>query len=65
MTIGQKAQSFTLTSDHLVAGALRTRLEYRYDSTDDPFFPSDSGKIRKKSQSAFIVGLVYSFGGKI
>jgi hypothetical protein len=64
MTIGGKAQSFTLTSDHLVAGALKTRLEYRYDSTDDPFFPSDSGKL-KKSQSAFLIGLVYSFGGKI
>jgi hypothetical protein len=64
MLIGQKAQSFTVTSDHLVAGGLKTRLEFRLDSADDPFFPNDDGGL-KKSQSAFGIGLVYSFGGKI
>jgi len=64
MTIGQKAQSFTLTSDHVVAGGLKTRLEFRLDQTDDPFFPDDKGKL-EKSQTAFLIGLVYSFGGKI
>jgi hypothetical protein len=64
MTIGQKAQTITLTSDHLVAGALKLRLEYRADLTDDPFFVKSDGTL-KKSQSAAIVGLVYGFGGKI
>jgi hypothetical protein len=64
MLIGQKAQSFTVTSDHVVAGGLKTRLEFRLDSADDPFFPNDDDGL-KKSQSAFGIGLVYSFGGKI
>jgi hypothetical protein len=64
MTIGQKAQTLTLTSDHLIAGGLKMRLEYRLDMTDDPFFEDSDGDL-KDSQSAVIVGLVYSFGGKI
>jgi hypothetical protein len=64
MTIGQKARTLTITSDHLIAGALRMRLEYRGDFTDDPFFTDDHGKL-KDSQHAVVVGLVYVFAGKI
>jgi Putative beta-barrel porin-2, OmpL-like. bbp2 len=64
MTIGQKAKTLTLTSDHLVAGGLKVRLEYRGDFTDSPFFANEHGD-SKKSQSAFIIGLVYDFAGKI
>jgi hypothetical protein len=64
MLIGDKAQTITLTSDHLIAGGLRLRLEYRGDFTDSPFFTDDDGDT-KDSQHAVIVGLVYSFGGKI
>jgi hypothetical protein len=64
MTIGQKAQTLTLTSDHLIAGALKLRLEYRGDFTQDPFFTDDTGKL-KDSQHAILVGVVYTFGGKI
>jgi hypothetical protein len=64
MRIGQKAQTLTLTSDHLVAGALKLRLEYRGDFTQDPFFTDENGKL-KDSQHAVLVGLVYTFGGKI
>jgi hypothetical protein len=64
MTIGQKAQSLTITSDHLVAGGLRLRLEYRGDFTRDPFFADDEGGT-KDSQHAVLAGLVYAFGGKI
>ena len=39
MTIGAKGQSLTLTSDHLVAGGLRARLEYRTDLADQAVFP--------------------------
>jgi hypothetical protein len=64
MTIGTKAQSVTVTSDHLLAGSLRARLEYRTDFADQPIFPKDDGSFRK-SQTSFTVGLVYSFSGKI
>ena len=64
MTIGQKAQTFTVTSDHVVADALRVRFEYRVDLTDDPYFPKDDGSLTD-SQSTLTVGVVYGFGGKI
>ena len=64
MTIGQRAQTMTLTSDHLIAGGLELRLEYRGDFTDEPFFPDDRGA-RKDSQHAVLVGLVCAFGGRI
>jgi hypothetical protein len=64
MLIGQKARTLTLTSDHLVAGSLKLRLEYRGDFTDSPFFADEDGG-SKTSQHAVVVGLVYAFGGKI
>jgi hypothetical protein len=64
MTFGQKAQTVTLTSDHLVAGGLKLRLEYRGDFTEEPFFVDDAGG-EKDSQHAVLVGVVYAFGGKI
>ena len=64
MLIGQKAQTFTVTSDHVVAGGLKTRLEFRLDKTKDPYFLDDDGDA-KKSQPTFGIGVVYSFGGKI
>ena len=64
MTIGSKAQSLTLTSDHLIAGALKARLEYRLDLTDGDYFTKSDGTTTD-SQSTVTVGLVYSFDGKI
>ena len=64
MTFGQKAQTFTLTSDHLIAGSLKARIEYRLDKTDDDFFVDRDGDL-KNNQSTITVGLVYVFGSKI
>jgi hypothetical protein len=64
MTFNTKAQSLTVTSDHLVAGSLKVRLEYRTDFADEPIFATDDGST-KKSQTTLTVGLVYGFGGKI
>jgi hypothetical protein len=64
MTINDKAQSLTFTSDHLIAGSLKARLEYRTDFAEDEFF-TDSDGDGKKSQTTLTVGLVYGFGGKI
>jgi hypothetical protein len=64
MLLGTTGQSVTVTSDHLVAGGLKARLEYRTDFADQPVFPTDDG-VPKKSQTTLTVGLVYGFGGKI
>jgi hypothetical protein len=64
MTFGTKAQTITVTSDHLIAGGLKMRLEYRTDFADEALFPKDDG-LSKKSQTTLTVGLVYGFGGKI
>jgi hypothetical protein len=64
MTIGAKGQSLTLTSDHLVAGGLRARFEYRTDFADQAIFPHENGS-KKKAQTTLTVGLVYFFAGKI
>ncbi len=64
MTIGGKAQSVTLTSDHLLAGGLKARLEYRLDLTDGDFFAKSDGS-KADSQSTVTVGLVYGFSRKI
>ena len=64
MLIGTTAQTLTVTSDHLIAGGLKARLEYRTDFADEAIFPKDDGSY-KKSQTTLTVGLVYSFGGKI
>jgi Putative beta-barrel porin-2, OmpL-like. bbp2 len=64
MLMGTTGQEVTLTSDHLVAGGLKMRLEYRTDFADAAIFPKDDGS-KKKSQTTFTVGLVYAFAGKI
>jgi hypothetical protein len=64
MLLNTTGQSLTVTSDHLVAGSLRARLEYRTDFADEPVFPRDEGDF-KKSQTSLTVGLVVTFGGKI
>lgn len=63
MTLGTQAQSLTVTSDHLIAGALKARLEYRTDFADDPIYPKDDGSLSTK-QTTFTVGLVYGFNRK-
>ena len=60
MLLGTTAQSVTLTSDHLVAGGLKARLEYRTDFADEAVFPKHDGTLAT-SQTTFAVGLVYGF----
>lgn len=64
MTIGQKAQEITITSDHVIAEAWRVRFEYRTDFTKDPYFPSEDGTL-ETSQTTLSIGVVYGFTGKI
>jgi hypothetical protein len=60
----QSLKEVTLTSEHKLGGALLTRLEYRRDFSDTPFFLRSGGEARK-SQNTFTVGLVYAFAAKI
>lgn len=60
----QTLKELTLTSEHKIGGALLTRLEYRRDLSDTPFFVKTGGAA-KKSQNTFTVGLVYAFAAKI
>lgn len=64
MTLGRTARTVTLTSGHRVADDLDLRLEYRGDFTDEPFFTDRDGDL-KTSQSAALMALVYSFGGRL
>jgi hypothetical protein len=62
MTIGEKAQSFTVTSDHTLDDLI-ARLEFRLDRAEsDTFFPTDDASDPfVKSQPSLTVGLVYPF----
>jgi hypothetical protein len=64
MTINGKAQTITVTSDHLIAGALKARLEYRLDHVDYDYFTKSDGTTTG-NQSSLTAGLVYGWSGKI
>jgi hypothetical protein len=53
-------KEFTVTSEQKIGGKLLTRLEYRRDFSDQPFFTSKTGS-PKKSQDNITLGLVYIF----
>ena len=55
----QKVKEITITSEQKLGGKLLTRLEYRRDFSDQPFF-SKAG-VPRKSQSNITLGLVYAF----
>jgi len=58
MTIGQKAQSLTATSDHTIGQDLIARIEFRFDTTENDYFFDDSGS-PTQNQPSLTVGLVY------
>jgi hypothetical protein len=64
MTLGQKGQTFTATSDHKLPGDVILRLEYYLNTAKAPYFTNSTGDL-KKSQSTLTAGVVYAFGGKI
>jgi hypothetical protein len=63
MTIGETAQSYTVTSDHLLGNALIARIEFRMDNVAQgaaptDFFTKDDGS-DSGNQPSLTVGLVY------
>ena len=60
IAIGEKAQTFTVTSDHSIFGDLMARIEVRVDKTEsDQFIDVDGDP--KGTQPSLTVGLVYEF----
>jgi Putative beta-barrel porin-2, OmpL-like. bbp2 len=59
MTIGEKAQSFTITSDHNVDDMI-ARIEFRLDHLQNADFTKSDGSATK-NQPSLVVGLVYPF----
>jgi hypothetical protein len=59
----QKLKELTLTGEAKVAGSLLTRLEYRRDFSDRPFFNDEDGTLRK-ARNTITLGVVYAFGTK-
>jgi maltoporin len=60
----QKLKEFTLTGEYKVAKGLLSRLEYRRDWSDQPFFDRGAGLATFKNQDTLLVGVVASFGPK-
>jgi hypothetical protein len=52
------------TSDHLIAGALKARLEYRLDHIDSDYFTKSDGT-KTGDQATLTLGLVCGLSGKI
>jgi hypothetical protein len=58
----QTLGSFTLTLQRMLASKLMSRLEYRYDTSDQNFFPYRDGSFGLKgNQNTVTLGLVYAF----
>jgi hypothetical protein len=55
----QTIRGITLTSEHKIDRQLFTRVEYRRDVSNRPFFENGSGRVRP--QSTLTVGLFYAF----
>ena len=55
----QKVKEFTITTEQKLGGKLLTRVEYRHDFSDQPFFTKNG--VPRKSQDNLTVGLVYAF----
>ncbi len=57
----QRVKEFTMTGEYKVRPSLITRLEYRRDWSDRPFFPKSDPLILAKSQSTVLAGLIWTF----
>lgn len=58
----QKLQSFTMTGEYKWAKGLLSRLEYRRDWSDKPFYDRGNQLASAKAQSTIALGLVAYFG---
>ncbi|MEP7366942.1 MAG: porin [Acidobacteriota bacterium] len=59
----QKIKEFTLTAEFKHPKGFMTKVEYRHDWTNVPYFDDSNGNL-KKSQDTILVGLIAYFGPK-
>lgn len=60
----QKLKEFTMTGEFKMAQGFLTRLEYRRDWSDQPFFDRGAGTANYKNQDTVLIGFVAFFGPK-
>jgi hypothetical protein len=60
----QDLKEFTLTGEYKLIEGFLTRLEYRHDWSNQPFFDQNSNPASKKYQDTLAVGFVAFFGPK-
>jgi hypothetical protein len=58
--VSQNMGEFTLTLQRMLAGKIMSRLEYRYDASNQNVFPDNNG-IPKSDQNTLTLGLIYAF----
>jgi hypothetical protein len=61
--VQQKLSEFTVTGEYKLAGWLMSRLEFRSDFSNQPFFEKEGG-MTGKAQPTVLLGLVAFFGPK-
>ena len=57
----QDLKTFTLTNEYRIKPNFSTKLEYRYDFSNQNIFKKEADQL-VKDQHVFLLGLVYSFG---
>ena len=60
----QTVKAFTLTGEMKIREGVLSRLEYRRDMSDQPFFDRGAGVMVAKNQSTVTLGLIAFFGPK-
>jgi len=62
--VAQDAKEFTLTGEYKLAEGLLSRLEYRHDWSNQPFFDRGLDPASHKSQDTLALGIIGYFGPK-
>jgi len=62
--VTQKVKEFTLTGEYKLSDWLTSRLEFRDDWSDQPFFEDSQGIMSKKNQPIVLLGMIAYFGPK-
>ena len=60
----QDLKEHTLTATYQFIEGFQTRLEYRRDFSNRPFFLTETPTMLKKGQNTATLGLIWWFGGK-